>query len=135
TNTVNLRLVDAATGTQIWSERDSLRDSDVAAESSTVLRNLNARLRTVLIGTEEKRVKARPVSDLSAPELVLRAYALGGEDPSIAGITVAGKLVDEALRLEPDLVPALVLRAALFAEQCLFVLSADRYLYVHVLYR
>ena len=126
TNTVNLRLVDAATGTQIWSERDSLRDSDVAAESSTVLRNLNARLRTVLIGTEEKRVKARPVSDLSAPELVLRAYALGGEDPSIAGITGAGKLVDEALNLEPDLVPALVLRAALFAEQGLVELSADR---------
>jgi TolB-like protein/Flp pilus assembly protein TadD len=116
-NTVNLRLVDAATGGQLWSERNSLRDSDVAAESSVVLRNLCARLRNVLIGAEEQRVKARPVSDLSAPELVLRAFALGGEDPSLAGMTGAGKLVDQALRLEPDLVPALILRAALINNE------------------
>jgi class 3 adenylate cyclase len=125
-NTVNLRLVDAATGGQVWSERDSLRDSDVAAESSAVLRNLSARLRNVLIGAEKQRVKARPVSDLTAPELVLRAFALGGEDPSIAGITAAGRLVDDALRLDPDLVPALILRAALFGEQSQVELSADR---------
>jgi adenylate cyclase len=125
-NAVNLRLVDAATGSHVWSERDMLRDSDVSATSSTVLRNLIARLRRVLIGAEEKRVKARPVSDLSAPELVLRAFALGGEDSSLAGMTGAGKLVDEALRLEPDLVPALILRAALFSEEGEVDSNADR---------
>ena len=41
------------------------------------------------------------VSDLNAPELVLRAFALGGEDSSLAGMTAAGKLADQALRLEP----------------------------------
>ena len=51
--------------------------------------------------TEEQRVKAQPVSDLNAPELVLRAFALGGEDSSLAGMTAAGKLADQALRLEP----------------------------------
>jgi class 3 adenylate cyclase/TolB-like protein len=115
--TVNLRLVDAATGGQVWSERNSLRDSDVAAESSVALRNLCARLRNVLIGAEEVRVKARPISDLNAAELVLRAFALGGEDPSLAGMIGAGKLVDQALRLEPDLVPALILRAALINNE------------------
>jgi tetratricopeptide (TPR) repeat protein len=125
-NAVNLRLVETATGGQIWSERESLRDSDVAAESSVALRNLCARLRNVLIGAEETRVKVRSISDLSAPELVLRAFAMGGEDPSLAGMTAAGKLVDQALRLEPDLVPALILRAALFAEQSQVELSADR---------
>jgi tetratricopeptide (TPR) repeat protein len=74
-------------------------------------------LRSVLIDAEERRVKARPVSDLSAPELVLRAFALGGEDPSHAGLSGARKLVDEALRLEPDLVPALILRAALINDE------------------
>ena len=81
------------------------------------LRNLTAILRNGLIGAEESRVKAKPVSALSAPELVLRAFALGGEDPSLAGMTGAGKLVDEALRLDPDLVSALVLRAALINDE------------------
>jgi adenylate cyclase len=125
-NTVNLRLIDAATSAQIWSERDTLQDADVSAESSATLRDLSARLRQVLIGAEKQRVKGRPVSALSAPELVLRAYALGGEDSSLVGMTGAGKLVDEALRLEPDLVPALILRAALFSEEGEVDTNADR---------
>src|SRR5207249_5164974 len=116
-NTVNLRLVDATTGAQVWSERNNLQESDVTAESSMAIRNLSARLRNVLIGAEEKRVKTQLISDLSAPELVLRAFALGGEDPSLAGLSGARKLVDEALRLEPDLVPALILRAALINNE------------------
>ena len=116
-NAVNLRLVDAVTGGQIWSGRETLEDLDVSSESSAALRNLNASLRSVLIGAEKQRVKARPVSTLSAPELVLRAFALGGEDSSLAGMTGAGKLVDEALRIDPDLVPALLMRAALLSEE------------------
>jgi adenylate cyclase len=123
---VNLRLVDAATRAQIWSGRETLRDADVAAESSAALRSLATTLRRVLIGAEEQRVKAQPVSALNAPELVLRAYALGGEDPSLTGLAGAGKLVDEALRLEPDLVPALVLRAALFHDEGEVDPNADR---------
>src|SRR6266542_2018831 len=116
-NVVNLRLVDAATGGQVWSERDTLQDADVAAESSASLRNLNARLRSVVTAAEGQRVTALPLSSLSARELVLRAFELGGKDGSRTGLAAAGKLVDEALRREPDLVPALVLRAAIINNQ------------------
>ena len=125
-NAVNVRLIDGATSAQVWSERGRLQDSDVAAESSAVIRNLRTRLRNALIGAEETRVKARPVSSLSAPELVLRAFALGAEDPSLAGMRGAGKLVDEALRLDPDLVPALILRAALYNNEGDVDPDADR---------
>ena len=114
---VNLRLVDAATGGQVWSERDTLHDADVAAESSASLRNLNARLRSVVAGAEGRRVTALPLSSLSGRELVLRAFELGGKDGSRTGLAAAGKLVDEALLREPDLVPALVLRAAILNNQ------------------
>jgi adenylate cyclase len=116
-NTVNLRLVEAATAGQVWSERDTLRDPDIAIESSAVLRNLTARLRAALLGAETQRVAAQPLSRLSAPELVLRASALSNKDQSRASFIEARKLVDEALRLDPDLVPALIFSAALINNE------------------
>jgi len=116
-NTANLRLVDATTGGLVWSERIVLQDADLAVESSAALRGLGGRLRGVLIGNEGQRVTALALSALSARELVLRAFELGGKDPSLAGLQAAGKLVDEALRREPDLVPALVLRSAIMNDE------------------
>jgi TolB-like protein len=116
-NMVNLRLVETATRAQVWAGRTTLQDSDIASESTVALRSVTSSLLSALITAEEQRVKTQPVSALGAPELVLRAFALGGEDPSLAGLRGAGKLVDEALRLQPDLVTALVLRAALLSNE------------------
>ena len=125
-NTVSLRLVDAATRAQVWSGRETLQDVDVASESSTAIRGVAASVRGALIDAEIRRVKAQAIATLSGSELVLRAFAMGGEDPSLAGLSGAGKLVDEALRLEPDLVPALVLRAALINNEYGVDPNADR---------
>ncbi len=111
--TVNLRLVDATTGEQVWSERGTLQDSDIFAESSARFRSLIERLRIALVGAESQRVMDQALPGLSAPELVLRAYAVWTIDRSIVGATEALKLADQALRLEPNLVPALVARAVL----------------------
>ena len=110
-NTVNLRLVDTATGGQVWSERDTLQDSDVSTESSVSLYNLSYRLRSALISAEIQRVLTLPLSALSARELVLRANAILDKNPSLTGVVEARKLVDEALRREPDLEPAFIARA------------------------
>jgi TolB-like protein len=69
-NTANLRLVDATTGGQVWSERSVLQDADLAVESSATLRGLGSRLISVLISNEGQRVTALPLSALSARELV-----------------------------------------------------------------
>jgi TolB-like protein/Flp pilus assembly protein TadD len=106
--TANLRLVDTATGGQVWSEQDALLDSDLTTQSPANLYNLSARLRSAIVSTEVRRVEALPVSALSARELVLRANAMTTKDPSLAELNQARKLVDEALRLEPDLEPALI---------------------------
>jgi adenylate cyclase len=110
-NSVNVRLIDAATGEQVWSRQDTLRDTDVAAESSANLCNLSDRLRYALVDAEIRRVVPLPLSTLSPRELVLRAFATWDKDQSLAGIIEARKLIDEALRLEPNLEPALVARA------------------------
>ena len=110
-NTVNLRLVDTATGGQVWSERDTLQDSDLTTATSASLHNLTARLRSALVSSEIRRILALPLSTLSARELVLRSNAMLDKNPSLAEVIQARKLVDEALRLEPDLEPALIARA------------------------
>jgi class 3 adenylate cyclase/TolB-like protein/tetratricopeptide (TPR) repeat protein len=109
--TVNLGLIESATGGQVWSERDTLKDSDVAIESSTNLHNLTARVRLGVVSAETRRVLVQSVSALSARDLALRAVATLNRDPTVAGVKQARKLVDEALRLEPELEPALTIGA------------------------
>ena len=72
---------------------------------------MTARLRSALVSSEIRRILALPLSALSARELVLRSNAMLDKNPSLAEVIQARKLVDEALRLEPDLEPALIARA------------------------
>ena len=116
-NSIFLRVIDTASGSQLWSEHNVFQDSAVAIESAAAVRNLTTRLRNAMAGIEGRRVLATPTAKLSARELVLRAFETGGKDPSRNGLVEAKKLVDEALRIDPDLVPALVLRAALVNNQ------------------
>jgi class 3 adenylate cyclase/TolB-like protein/tetratricopeptide (TPR) repeat protein len=114
---VDLRLIDATSGAQSWSGRHTLSEGEVAAESSVAMRNLCGRLRNVIVDLEGQRVMAAPQSSLSPRELVLRAFETGGKDASAAGMASAGELVDAALKIDPNLVPGLVLRAALINNQ------------------
>jgi TolB-like protein len=110
---LNLRLVEGSTVGQVWSQRDQWQDDDISAESSTKLRNLTADLRAALQGAETRRIVAKRLADLSAMELVLRAIDLSQRDQSLAGTIEARKLIDEAVRRQPDLVPALITGALL----------------------
>jgi TolB-like protein len=107
-NTVNLRLVNTTTGAQVWSERGSLPDSDVTKDSSVSLYNLSNRLRQAIVSAEIRRIEGLPVAALSARELVLRANVMSYDNPTLARLSEARKLIDEALRLEPDLEPAMI---------------------------
>ena len=125
-NAVNLRLVDAATGGQVWSARSTLQASDVSAEASVNLRNLSTHVRTAVVDADIRRAVAEPASTLNAPELLLRALAAQDYDQSLAGILEARKLVDQALRLDPNWVPALLTRAHLTGMQLNLDPKADR---------
>jgi len=65
-NTVNLRLIDTATGAQVWSERGSVPDPDVTKESSVSLYNLSNRLRQAIVSAEIRRIEGLPVAALPA---------------------------------------------------------------------
>jgi class 3 adenylate cyclase/tetratricopeptide (TPR) repeat protein len=123
---VNLRLLDATSGGQVWSERDVLQESDVLSESSANLHNISVRLRSGLAGSETRRVMALPVSALSPTDLVVRAIATLDRDPSLAGVKQARALIDDALRRAPELEPALTAAATILDYEIDVDPAADR---------
>src|SRR5207237_6735960 len=98
---------------EIWSQSEAWQDSDISAESSVKFRRFTAQLRNAIQDAETRRVVAQPLSELTAMELVLRSIDLSFRDLSLAGTIEARKLADEALRRDPDLVPALLTRIGL----------------------
>lgn len=110
---VHLRLLDAASGDQIWTTRHILQASDLSTDFSSRLATLMNGVRSAVLNAETRRVVAMPLSALSAPEFVVRAAEMYNREPSLAGIIAAHKLVDEALRLDPNYAPAWNAKAVL----------------------
>jgi len=115
--TVSLQLLDAASRAQLWSQRDTLQDSDVSAESSVKLEKLTRGLRSAAINAETQRVIAQPILSLSAEELVLRALATWDKNPTLTGALEARQLVDRSVLLDPDLVSARLTRVFLTDQE------------------
>jgi class 3 adenylate cyclase/TolB-like protein/Tfp pilus assembly protein PilF len=108
-NIVNLRMVDVRTGAQVWGERYDLSESTPSVESSINLRRIIGRLGTTVTEAETRRVITAPLDQLNATELVLRGDAVRSQ--SLASLKDARALYDAALRLDPNLVIALIARS------------------------
>jgi adenylate cyclase len=114
---VMVRLIEAATGTTVWSARLAAPTSSGDPDKSELVAQLSNRLRDALYDAEEKRVARLPMSGASAMETVLRADRLRGEDPTPKGTLAAHKLYEEALRQDPNSLEAVI---------GLFVTGADQ---------
>jgi adenylate cyclase len=108
-NTVNLRLVNVGTGAQLWGEQYDLAESATNIESSIKRRKIVGQLASNVGEAETRRVLALPLDRLNATELVLRGGAVSGQ--SLTSMKDARALYDAALRLDPNLVTALVARS------------------------
>ena len=108
---VNLRVVDVHAGTQLWGQRYDLPDSATAVESSIKLRKIVEQLASTVVAAETRRVISLPLDQLNAIELVLRGNALDRGLRTLTSMKDERALYDAALRLEPNLVIALVWRS------------------------
>ena len=106
-NIVNLRLVDTATASEVWSMRFDLPDLDGSFEASRRLRILVQQLAEAVDGAETRRILALPLDKLNAMELTLRGVASLQDSVKLENVKEAQKLFDAALRLDPNLVLAL----------------------------
>jgi adenylate cyclase len=106
---VSLRLVNGATGQQLWSETVSLAPSSARAERLRSLHAVVWHLSRSLVSVELRRVMAEPATDATPLDKVLRAYALDRTElDTLKRAREKEKLFEEALQREPNLVPALV---------------------------
>ncbi len=105
---VNLRLIELSSASQVWATRFDLPPLDGSFEAKRKLRRLTGLLGHALDRSERRRVLALPLDRLTAMELVLRGKAVWEESASLKNTLAAQELYAAALRLDPNLVPALV---------------------------
>jgi serine/threonine protein kinase/tetratricopeptide (TPR) repeat protein len=70
--TINLELVDASTGDQIWGKQYTQKMGDLAALQNDISRDVSEKLRTRLTGAEEKLVVKNQTQNTEAYQLYLQ---------------------------------------------------------------
>jgi adenylate cyclase len=98
---VNLRLVDAGSGTQVWSDQNEIRRAATSEERKILVLRSARRLRNALYIEFRK-----DPNQSEAMKMVFRADSM--DINSRESVLRARQLYDDALRLNPDLGPALI---------------------------
>jgi DNA-binding winged helix-turn-helix (wHTH) protein/TolB-like protein/tetratricopeptide (TPR) repeat protein len=105
----DIQLIDTGTATQVWSNRLKLERGSAEQDPGALVTPLIQQLRVALSAAEHRRIGTQSASDATAMELVLRAdNVLDRETDPLKGALEARKLYDEALRLDPSLIWALL---------------------------
>ena len=124
---IDLRLVNGASGEQVWSESVSLNETAAPAERWRGLHAIVWHLSRALISTELRRVMAQPPDEELPLDCVLRSLALERtEADALKMAREQERLLEEALQRDPNLVPALVILARVLIQQIDYDVHFDR---------
>ncbi|MET1082588.1 MAG: tetratricopeptide repeat protein, partial [Burkholderiales bacterium] len=124
----DIQLIDTGTATRAWSNRLKLERGSAEQDPGALVTPLIQQLRAALFAAERRRIGTQSAIHPDAMELVLRGNnVLDQETDPLKGPLEARKLYDEALRLDPNLVLALLGRGwTLQAELFLGGAARDR---------
>lgn len=103
---LNTMLIDTGSATQVWNDRLDIVDAQLAASYDAVAAQLAQRIKIALVEAERRRAQHQTTASATAVELWLRADSIDGS--SVKGLREMRKLYDEALRVDPRLVGALI---------------------------
>jgi adenylate cyclase len=105
----DIQLIDTGTATRAWSNRLKLERGSAEQDPGALVTALTQQLREALLAAERRRIGTQSAIRPDAMELVLRASnVLDQETDPLKRALEARKLYDEALRLDPNLVGALI---------------------------
>jgi adenylate cyclase len=123
---VTMRVVDTTTGSQEWSDRMEFESALLNSEPRVMLMRTYAHLRQGIYRVETRRAVRDP-DPKSALNLTLRGDAAWSAlSEKLKGIREARRLYDEALRLDPGFVQALVSKIDALHWELYEDLDADR---------
>jgi TolB-like protein/Flp pilus assembly protein TadD len=108
------RLVDASSGTHIWSERFEGDMSDVFTLQDRFTESVVAAIEPKLQIAEIERLKQKPAANLDAYDLLLRAQQLEYEF-SEESLAAALRCLKQALAIDPSYAPAMAFAAYCYA--------------------
>ena len=121
---IAVQLVSGADGKTLWSERFDDRLDDLFDLQDRIAAQVAGQISPSLRQAEITRASSRAPQNRSAYDLLLTAYpnfwSLRQQDNARAG-----KILDQALALDPKFVPALALRAWVHAQQTTYMWAAD----------
>ena len=101
TLTVQVDLVDAATGAQVWGERYQRQLSDIFAVEEEIGRQVTEKLRLRLSGEEQRELTTRYTQNADAYQLFLQALYLRNK-PTKQGLHQAISYYQQALEKDPN---------------------------------
>jgi TolB-like protein/Flp pilus assembly protein TadD len=110
------QLVDALSGAHLWAERFEGDTRDVFDLQDRVTEAVVGAIEPKLQFAEIERLKNKPVPDLDAYDLLLRAQALEYEYTE-ESLEAALRCLDQAIAIDPSYAPAMALAAYCHAER------------------
>jgi TolB-like protein/tetratricopeptide (TPR) repeat protein len=112
---ISVQLIDAATGSHIWSERFDRGLDEIFSVQDRVVQTIVSTLVGRVEASDTERARRKPPMSLAAYECVLKANSLAWDDPE--GETEATRLVEKAIELDPSYALAHAVLAALSYSQ------------------
>jgi TolB-like protein/Flp pilus assembly protein TadD len=105
---INAQLIDAETGAHLWAERFDQDRGDPFETQDMIVTRLARALDVELPAAEARRVERSVTRDLSSLDLFYRGWAAFNRGHNPDNLLEAERLIEQALKLEPDNVEALV---------------------------
>jgi TolB-like protein len=96
---INVQLIDATTGSQVWGERFEREQGEIFAVQDEVVQRIVSTLVGRVQVSDVERARRKPPSSLQAYECVLKGNALPWDDPQ--GATEATRLFEQAIAMDP----------------------------------
>jgi adenylate cyclase len=104
---VNVRLVDANSGRDIWADHFDQSLKDLGAGEDAIVRRIGAALRTRLVDIENARNRQERPTNPNASDLIVRANSISDHPHGATGQNQAIALLEKALLLNPNSVQAM----------------------------